>query len=134
MRLKYEVDQQIILTFLPLKFSDMAILFDSMFIEQIETLNIGLFDDINGDQYIDTLNYKNYLGEIRYVSDILTYLNKYPEENYSIYKLELFFNNFKVFYDDDSFIKITSKDLTQYDFFHELYLKIIKFYRQSELD
>ena len=129
MRLYFTVDEKIELSFLPFSFFLLEDLLGTYKIQSINRLNFGFFDEGKEPLYIDLDSYKDIIGDITTIKDIVKYFSKYEDdEYYSIYKLGLDFEGFSVLYDDDSFIKIESNDIGQYNLFHEFYLQLFDLY------
>lgn len=106
LKLKLDISEDlsvIDLTIIPITLKQVCLLFEDEKILEIERMHICLWDkddslEIVGNESVDKLS------RIVSFNDIASIIDGYDEENYSVNKLFVRTENYRISYDDDSFL------------------------------
>mgnify|MGYP001161895997 CR=1 FL=1 len=105
-KLDFDEDKSAInLTIIPVTFRQVYFLFEDEEILEIERIHLCLWDE-NDHLWIVNNECTNVLNSIASFSDIASIVDGYDEENYSVNKLFVRTGNFRINYDDDSFLEL----------------------------
>ncbi len=103
-KLDFDEDKSAInLTIIPVTFRQVCLLFEDEEILEIERIHLCLWDE-NDNLRIVNNECTGMLNSIVSFNDIASIVDGYDEENYSVNKLFVRTGNFRINYDDDSFL------------------------------